>query len=188
MPLIGFIHAGISAQYDFVLGGFRPPIEELTRQHFIRAGFKFAPAERLGFRAVNGLFRGHGDGVIVAGPDLPDVMYPCLWEHKCLGAKGWKAIECDGLERAYGHYVAQCQVYMAYLDLSQTIFTAVNADNMERLNLLVPFDPERAQRWSDRAVTVIEATRAGELLPRGYDDPKDWRLPTARGVRTHSAM
>jgi len=45
---------------------------------------------------------------------------------------------------------------------------------MERLNLLVPFDPERAQAWSDRAVTVIESTRAGELLPRGYDDPKDW--------------
>jgi len=39
----------------------------------------------------------------------------------------------------------------------------------------VPFDAEQAQAWSDRAVTVIEATRAGELLPRAYDDPADWR-------------
>ena len=24
-------------------------------------------------------------------------------------------------------------------------------------------------------LTIIEATRAGELLPRAYDDPQDWR-------------
>ena len=28
---------------------------------------------------------------------------------------------------------------------------------------------------SDRAVAVIEATRAGELLPRVTENPKDWR-------------
>ena len=39
----------------------------------------------------------------------------------------------------------------------------------------MPFDAERAQEWSDRAATIIEATRAGELLPRAYDDPQDWR-------------
>jgi hypothetical protein len=66
---------------------------------------------------------------------------------------------------------------MAYLDVTENgaIFTAVNADTMERLSLLVPFDAERAQAWSDRAVTVIEATCVGDLLPRGYDDPTDWR-------------
>jgi hypothetical protein len=40
--------------------------------------------------------------------------------------------------------------------------------------LTFPFDAERAQAWSDRAVTVIEATRAGELLPRGFKNPEDW--------------
>jgi len=38
----------------------------------------------------------------------------------------------------------------------------------------VPFNAERAQMWSDRAANIIEATRAGELLPRAYDDPEDW--------------
>jgi len=46
---------------------------------------------------------------------------------------------------------------------------------MARLHLLVPFDAERAQAWSDRAVAVIRATQAGKLLPRAYDDPNDWR-------------
>jgi hypothetical protein len=45
----------------------------------------------------------------------------------------------------------------------------------ERLLFLVPFDPQLAQVTSDRAVTVIEATRAGELLPRITEEPEDWR-------------
>ena len=43
------------------------------------------------------------------------------------------------------------------------------------LNFLVPFDPVLAQVTSDRAVMVIEATRAGELLPRVTDNPDNWK-------------
>jgi len=151
--------------------------EELSRQHFVRAGFVFAPNDRLAFKAVEGLFRGHADGIIVAGPDLPGVGYPCLWEHKCLYAKGWRPLERDGLAKAYPHYAAQVSLYQAYLDATEhpAIFTAINADTCERLHVLVPFDAGAAQHWSDRAVVVIEATRAGELLPRVTDNPSDWR-------------
>src|SRR5438128_7381513 len=79
-------------------------LEELSRQHFIRAGFKFAPGEKLGFSAAGGLFRGHADGILTAGPKLPGTEYPCLWEHKGLGDKGWRALERDGIEKAYPHY------------------------------------------------------------------------------------
>jgi hypothetical protein len=34
----------------------------------------------------------------------------------------------------------------------------------------VPFDGGLAQRMSDRAVKVITATEAGELLPRSFTD------------------
>jgi hypothetical protein len=154
--------------------------EELTRQHFIRAGFKFGPDSRVGFKAVDGLFRGHADGVLIAGPDLLGIGYPCLWEHKCMGAKGWREIERHGLEKARPAYFAQVLLYQSYLDLVDhpTIFTAVNADTCERLHVLVPFNAELAQAWSDRAVVVIEATRAGELLPRAFDDPTDSRCKT----------
>ena len=151
--------------------------EELSRQHLIRIGFRFAPPERLAFTAVEGLFRGHADGIITAGPELPGVGYPCLWEHKGIYAKGWHAIERDGLEKTYPHYAAQVWIYQAYLGVTENpaLYTVLNADTCERLHFLVPFDAERAQASSDRAVTVIEATRAGELLPRGYNDPADWR-------------
>jgi hypothetical protein len=151
--------------------------EEQSRKHMIGGGFRFAPVTALGFRAAGGMFRGHADGAIIAGPDLPGVDYPCLWEHKALGAKGWRKLERDGLLLAYPQYAAQVALYQAYLDFTDhpAIFTALNADTCERLHVLVPFDAERAQGWSDRAVTVIEATRAGELLPRFTDDSKDWR-------------
>jgi hypothetical protein len=150
--------------------------EDVTRQHLIAAGFKFAPPERLEFQAAEGLFRGHADGILVEGPQLSGFRYPCIWEHKCLGSKGWKAVERNGLTGLYEHYAAQVAIYQAYLDCTNpALFSVVNADNCERLHFPVPFDAELAQRFSDRAVTVIEATRAGEQLPRITEDPTDWR-------------
>jgi hypothetical protein len=150
--------------------------EDVTRQHLIAAGFKFAPADRLEFTAADGLFRGHADGIIVGGPQVPGINYPCLWEHKCLKAKGWRAIERDGLTGLYAIYAAQIAVYAAYLDvLNPALFSVVNADTAERLHFPVPFDAQLAQAMSDRAVTVIEATRVGELLPRVTENPDDWR-------------
>lgn len=99
-----------------------------------------------------------------------------MWEHKALGAKSWRAIERDGLTGLYEVYAAQVALYQAYLDVTNpALFMCLNADTCERLNFLVPFDVRLAQAISDRAVTVIEATRAGELLPRITNDSDDWR-------------
>jgi hypothetical protein len=151
--------------------------EERARQLLKAAGFRFAPAEVLGFSAVGGLLRGHADGIVIAGPDLPGtyLMYPFLWEHKAINAKNWRALERGGLEKTFPQYATQVALYQAYLDKpNPAMFTATNADTCELLHFLVPFNVERAQLWSDRAVTIIEATRADELLPRGYNDPTEW--------------
>jgi hypothetical protein len=151
--------------------------EELARQHFKRIGFQLAPPSRLAFSTAGGLFRGHADGILLDGPKLPGVGYPCLWEHKGLGDKGWRKLERDGVEKTYPHYAAQVYLYQAYLDAADhpAIFTATNANTCERVHVLVPFDAAAAQAWSDRAVTIIKATQAGELLPRAYDSRTDWR-------------
>ncbi len=73
--------------------------EERSRQLLSKAGFKFAPVETLGFSAVDGLLRGHADGKIVAGPELPELIYPLLWEHKAVNSKNWRALERDGVEK-----------------------------------------------------------------------------------------
>ena len=159
--------------------------EARMRTQLAAAGFKFAPPETSAFTAANGDLRGHADGVIIAGPALPGayLIFPCVWECKALNARNWRALERDGLEKTFPKYAAQTALYQAYLNLTNpALFTAVNSDSCEPLHFLVPFNAERAQLWSDRAVTVIEATRAGELLPRGYDDPTDWHCRTCPHV------
>lgn len=130
-----------------------------------------ADGEQFGFSVADGRLQGHVDGVIVGGPE--GFAYPCLWENKCLGAKSWRELEKDKLAVAKPVYAAQVAVYQAYLDLhdNPAFFTALNADSMEIYTELVPFDAALAQRASDRAVKVITATEASELLPRSFNDP-----------------
>jgi hypothetical protein len=51
------------------------------------------------------------------------------------------------------------------------LFTAINKDSEEIWFERVPFDGGLAQCMSDRAVRVITATDAGELLPRHATTP-----------------
>ncbi len=130
-----------------------------------------ANGDQFGFSAAGGRLQGHIDGVIVGGPQ--GFAYPALWENKCLGSKSWRDLEKSGLAVAKPVYAAQVAIYQAYLELHEqpAIFTAVNADTMEIYTELVPFDAALAQRMSDRALNVISATEAGELLPRAFHDP-----------------
>src|SRR6516225_1852472 len=58
--------------------------EERARRHLVATGFRFAPSEALEFTAANGALRGHADGIIIHGPELPGtyLIYPTIWEHK----------------------------------------------------------------------------------------------------------
>jgi hypothetical protein len=175
-------------QYDWLVDPTHPArirdifdrghyFEARSREHFTNANFKFAPDERLRFTALGGLLSGHADGILTDGPKVRDIAYPCLWEHKAINAKGWRSLDRDGLEKAYPQYAAQVALYQHFLGVDSTaaIFTVVNADSCERVHLLVPFDAEKAQHWIARAKVIIEATRAGELLPRFTDDPSNFR-------------
>jgi hypothetical protein len=152
-------------------------LERLSREHFTRAKFVFADQDRLAFEALDGMLKGHADGIFVVGPNIPEVAYPCLWEHKGLNGKGFKSIERDGLRKAYPQYAVQICLYQHFLgvDANAAIFTAMNADSCERLHVLVPYDAAFAKTWIERAEIVIQATRAGELLPRFTDNPDHYR-------------
>ena len=124
--------------------------------------------QQFGFSVADGKLQGHCDGVFVGGPE--GFAYPALWECKALGSKSWTDLAKKGLAASKPVYAAQVAIYQTYLGLfdNPAIFTAVNADSMEIYTELVPFDAALAQKMSDRAVRVIQATEAGELLPRGF--------------------
>lgn len=149
--------------------------EELARAWFNDAGFHLTTrnqrtGQAFGFQQLDGRFRGHVDGVFLSGPDVPGVGYPCLWETKSVGAKTYREIAKHGLKKARPGYYAQVAIYAAYLELTDhpTIFTVTSLDSGEQLHLLLPFDAEEAQAMSDRAVRIIKAAEAGDLLPRPF--------------------
>jgi hypothetical protein len=144
----------------------------------VDAGFVFAPPEVLGFVAADGLIAGHADGIIINTPTVSGfhLATPALWECKGLNAKNFRAVERDGLAKNFPRYAAQVALYQNFLGVTNpALVTVVNADTCERLYFTVPFDARRAQEASDRAVQVIEATRAGELLPRLDQSLEDFR-------------
>ena len=124
--------------------------------------------QQFGFSVADGKLQGHCDGVFVGGPE--GFAYPALWECKALGSKSWTDLAKKGLAASKPVYAAQVAIYQTYLGLfdNPAIFTAVNADSMEIYTELVPLDAALAQQMSDRAVKVIQATEAGELLPRSF--------------------
>src|SRR6185312_14167557 len=139
-----------------------------------------ADGRQFGFSALDGRFKGHIDGCIVAGPI--DMAYPALWETKALGAAPWKDVVKRGVALAKPIYAAQIALYQAYLDLpNPALFTALNRDTFELHCELVSFDAGLAQRASDRAVQVVRASEVEELLPRAASDRSS---ALCRGGRT----
>jgi hypothetical protein len=153
-------------------------LEAVVRAQLEMIGFNFAPNEALEFKALDGVLKGHADGVIIAGPRLPGLYlaFPLVWENKAVSAKNYRAVDKHGLLAVYPHYAMQVAVYQKFLDkLNAALVTVVNSDNGEVLHFQQPYDAGLADRTVENAKTVIEATRRGELLPRAYSDPDDWR-------------
>jgi hypothetical protein len=152
--------------------------EALMRAQLTLAGFLFAPPAALECAALDGLLQGHADGIITSGPRLPGVyfVFPAIWECKALNAKNWRAVDRDGFAKTFPRYATQVALYQRYLNKpNPALVTCVNADTCEALHFALPFSAERAAAETERAALIIEATRAGELLPRFTNDPNDWR-------------
>ena len=150
-------------------------IEDCMENWLKAAGFDVRTQDRdgnqFGFSVANGRVQGHIDGVIAGGPH--DLSYPALWETKCLNTQSFRDLEKRKLALSKPIYAAQIAIYQAYLQLHEhpALFTAVNADTMEIYVEKVPFDAALAQRMSDRALRILQASDAGELLPRIAHDP-----------------
>lgn len=129
--------------------------------------------EPFGFAVAGGRIRGHVDGIIASAPVALGLAVPALWECKTMNAKNWRETVAKGVVVAKPLYAAQIALYQAYMEaqvpgLAQApaLFTAINKDTAELHHELVAFDAALAQRLSDRAVRILQATDAGELLPR----------------------
>jgi hypothetical protein len=149
--------------------------EDLAVAWLRKAGFDLRTRDRagaqFGFSVAGGRIQGHIDGVVVGGPE--GFACPALWECKSANARSWREMVKRGVAVAKPIYAAQIALYQAYMGLTETpaLFTVVNKDTSELWHEAVPFAPELAQAASDKAVRILQASEAGERLPRIAADP-----------------
>jgi len=139
---------------------------------------------------------GHCDGIITgwAAPDTTEwpaalreasepifavargMKFPCLWEMKSLGDKGWKDTQKKGVQVSKPVYYTQVQIYMHQFVIHENpaLFTAINGNTGEIYAELVPFSPVAVQAGIDRGARVVSALSATEL-PRISKEPTDFR-------------
>lgn len=148
---------------------------DITAKWMVDAGFtleRFMPNGRqIGFSAMGQRFKGHIDGKIIGGPTIPNLAYPCGWEHKALNTKNWSKIKKHGLRVASPVYYGQIQIYEAYMEIPQFLFSALNKNTQEMHHEIINFDLKAAQELSDRAVRIIEHSDKGQLLARVASQP-----------------
>ena len=177
-------------QYDWMVhagaAGSRAPhlrprscaSKSLILAQLVLAGFLFAPREALEFMALDGYLAGHADGIVTSGPDLSDAhfAYPAIWECKALNAKNFRAVVRNGFTTTFPRYATQVALYQHFLERpNPALVTCVNADTCEVLHLALPFDAGRAELAIDHAQAIIDATRAGDLLPRFTGNPENFQ-------------
>lgn len=152
-------------------------LEDLAIRWLRLAGFELytrkSNGDPFGFSVAGGRIQGHVDGILNDGPETLDLAYPALFECKTMNHKAWREIVKHGIAKTKPVYAAQVAIYQAYMEgsipgISKTpaLFTAINKDSEGLYFESVPFDGGLAQRMSDRAVRILQATEAGELLPR----------------------
>ena len=149
---------------------FGHEIEDSMANWLKQAGFDLRTekknGDQYGFSISEGQIRGHIDGVICGGP--VDMGYPCLWENKSANDKKFREFMMKGVARTNPVYAAQIALYQAYMNLTEhpCLFTVLNKNTSQIYYELVPFDKVLAQEISDKAVNILEATKANEILPR----------------------
>jgi hypothetical protein len=103
--------------------------EDVTRQHLVAAGFRFAPPEQLEFKAAGELFRGHADGSLVAGPYAAqvavyqaylDVTNPALFS----------AVNADTAERVHFLVPFEAGLAQAFSDRAVMVIEATRSGEL----------------------------------------------------------
>jgi len=156
--------------------------EDLAIKWLQSAGFELITnkpnGDQFGFSVANGKIKGHVDGVITNAPEVLNLSLPMLWECKSLNNKSFKETVKKGLTISKPIYASQIAIYQAYMESSiegisknPALFTAINKDTAEIYFELIPFNQNLAQKMSDKAVNILTATEAHELLPKISNDP-----------------
>lgn len=135
--------------------------EDMTLRWLIDAGFvihtRNSQGQQFEFVREDGRIKGHIDGAILNGPQVPQLRYPALFEGKALKAKWWNAIVRLGLKKAEPKYWGQLMQYMDASKVFNTLFSCLNKDTAQMYHIVVTIDLAEAQKYKDRGSNILGA-------------------------------
>jgi len=128
------------------------------------------PGRQIGFLDHAGHFGGSVDGVIVGLLQAPKA--PHVWECKVVNETKFRKLvklivekgEKSALAEWDEVYFAQAQIYLKYLGLTRHYLTACTPGNRDFVGCRTEFQPKAADRYVERAKTVIVACRPPEKI------------------------
>jgi hypothetical protein len=123
--------------------------------------------QQYGVSEFNERFQGHLDGAIKSGPEIPGLVYPALWENKCLGNKTFNEFEKNGLKKSNEKYWAQAHIYMYLAQLNSCLFTCLNRDSGEVSCEVIPLDNDYAHSLLEKAERIVHSRSPDEFKRAG---------------------
>lgn len=144
--------------------------ERMVYEWMLDAGFDIVAKDPHGQQfevsQIGGRVKGHIDGILIAGPEIPGLSYPMLWENKGLAAKYWNAIVKHGVKKAEPKYYAQMQQYMPAFRHTATLFQTINKDTADLYSEVIFLDSAEGKRQADRTVRLIASIDKAVIPPR----------------------
>lgn len=147
-------------------------LETMILDDLERAGFKLdrydSEGKQHGFRAKfgNKTFSGRVDAIIVRSP-FEEVATPAIVDVKTMNDDKWQKMVKHGLAKSHPQYVAQLQLYMGMMGLTNpAMLVAYNKNTAQYAIEFVPFDQEKCQELIQRAQRLLDASSPYDL-PRG---------------------
>lgn len=135
-----------------------------------------ADGNQIGFKAFDGEFAGHVDGIITGLLQAPKAKH--IWEHKDKDHK--KFNDFKNTKEKFGEkntlanwdirYFAQAQIYMHYLHIDRHYMTVSYAGGRKYDSCRTEYQPEQAEMYIDRAEKILNATAE----PPRISDKKDF--------------
>lgn len=139
-------------------------VEEEIIKWLNMAGIKVRERQRT-FEDINGLFRGHWDGMLSGLTSQDHVL-----EVKSASANRFKAFQDNGIEKMSPEYFAQVQCYMGYSGLQRALFVVMNKNDCSLYSERVHFSSPFFKDMKAKALRIITAT----VVPEKTDGDCDF--------------
>jgi hypothetical protein len=123
---------------------------------------------QFGVSAVNGHFKGSGDGIAIGVPDVPKGE-KCLLEMKTHNDSSFKKLKKSGVQSAKIEHYIQMQMYLELMGLKYAMYISVNKNTDELHMEIIEANTYVAQHYLERAESIVWADKPPKRLHKNKE-------------------